>query len=41
MKNGQISLHCHFNKVLKGSETGFQSPALFQKHVTNVCHTAH
>ena len=40
-KNGQILLYCHFNKVIKQSETSFQSPALRQKYVRNVCHTAH
>ena len=39
-KNGQISLYCHFNKIIKVSGTSFQSPALSQKHVRNVCHTA-
>ena len=33
IKNGQISLYCHFNKIIKGPETSFQSPALRQKHV--------
>ena len=37
----QISLYCYFNKIIKRSETSFQSPALKQKHVRNVCHTAH
>ena len=41
MKNGQISLYCCFNKIIKGPGTSFQSPALSQKHVRNVCHTAH
>ena len=41
MKNGQISLYCHFNKIIKRSGTSYQSPALSQKHVRNVCHTAH
>ena len=31
---------CHFNKIIKGSGTSFQSPAFSQKHVKNVCHTA-
>ena len=39
IKNGQISLFCHFNKIIKGSS--FQSPALNQKHFRNVCQTAH
>ena len=37
IKNEQISLCCHFNKIIKGSGTSFQSPALSQKHVRNVC----
>ena len=28
IKNGQISLNCCFNKIIKGPETSFQSPAL-------------
>ena len=39
IKNGQISLFCHFNKIIKGSS--FQCPALNQKHFRNVCQTAH
>ena len=30
------SRYCHFNKIIKGLGTSFQSPALGQKHVTNV-----
>ena len=41
IKNGQISLHCHFNKMTKEPGTSFQSPAFSQKQVENVCHTAH
>ena len=41
MKNGQISLFCHFNKIIKEPDTSFQSPALNQKHVRNVCHKTH
>ena len=41
IKNRQILLYCHFNKIIKGPGTSFQSPALSQKHVINVCHTAH
>ena len=47
IKNGQIWLYCHFNKIIKGPETNFQSQALSQKYVIqeieprNVCHTAH
>ena len=38
--NGQISIY-HFNKIQKGPGTSFQSPAMNQKHVRNVCHTPH
>ena len=41
IKNGQISLYCHFKKIIKGPGTSSQSPALSQKHVRNVCHTTH
>ena len=41
IKNVQILLYCHFNKIMKGRGTSFQSPALSQKHVRNICHTAH
>ena len=41
IKNGQISLYCHFNKITKGPGTSCQLPVLSQKHVRNVCHTAH
>ena len=41
IKNGQISVYCHFNKIKKGLETSLQSPTLNQKHVRNVCYTAH
>ena len=40
IKNGQISLYYHFNKLMKGLRPALQSPALSQKHVRNVCHTA-
>ena len=40
IKNGRISLYCHFNKMIKRPGTSFQSLALSQKHVRNVCHTA-
>ena len=39
IKNDQISLYCHFNKIIKRPGTSFQSPALSQKLVRNVCHT--
>ena len=35
IRNGQISLFCHFIKIIKGPRTIFQSQALSQK----VCHT--
>ena len=38
--SGEISLHCHFNKIIKGPGTSLQSPALSQKHIRTVCHTA-
>ena len=41
IKNGQILLYCHFNKIIKGPGTSFQSPALSQKHVRKVFHTEH
>ena len=41
MKNGLISLYCYLNKMIKGSGTSFQSPALSKKYVRNVCDTAH
>ena len=37
----QISLYCRFNKIMKGSGTSSQSPALNQKRIRNVRHTAH
>ena len=40
-KSGQISLYFHLNKIMKGPGTSFQSLPLSQKHVRNVCHTAH
>ena len=36
-----ILLYCHLNKIIKGPETSFQSPAFSQKHARHVCHTAH
>ena len=41
IKNDQISLHCHFYKIIKGPGARFQSPALSQKYVRNICHTVH
>ena len=40
IKNGQISLYCHFNKIIEEPGTNFQFPAFSQKHVRNVRHTA-
>ena len=40
IKNGQILMYCHFDKIIKEPGTSFQSPAFSQKHVRNVCHTA-
>ena len=37
-KNGQILLYCHFNKVIKGPGTSFQSPVL-KNMFRNVFHT--
>ena len=34
IKNGLISVYCHFNKIIKGPGTSSSSPALSQKHVT-------
>ena len=39
IKNAQISLYCNFNKIIKGPRNSFESPALSQKHVRNVCYT--
>ena len=39
IKNGQIWLYYHFNKIIKRPGTSFQSPALSQKHAKNVSHT--
>ena len=36
-KNGQIFLYFHFNKIVKEFEFSFQSPALSQRHVRDVC----
>ena len=33
-------LHCYINKMIKEPGNSFQSPALIQNHVRNVCHTA-
>ena len=41
IKDGKISLYCHFNKIINGPGTSFQSPELSQNHVRNVCHTVH
>ena len=34
IKVGQILLYCHFNKIMKGPGTSFQSPPLNQKHTS-------
>ena len=34
-------LYCCFTKMIKRPGPIFQSPALNQKHIRNVCHTAH
>ena len=39
--NREISIYCCFNKIIKGSRTSFQSPALSEKFVRNVCRPAH
>ena len=41
IKNREILLYNHFNKIIKGPGPGFQSSALGQKHVRNVYHTPH
>ena len=41
IENGQILLYFHFSKIMKEPGTSFQSPAFSQKHVRNVCPTAH
>ena len=40
IKNGQIRLYYHFNKIMKGPGASFQSPVLNQNYVRNVFHTA-
>ena len=40
IENGQILLYCDFNEIIKGLGTRFQSAALSQKYLRNVCHTA-
>ena len=40
LKVASSGLYCCFHKIIKGPGTGFQFPALSQKHVRNVCHTA-
>ena len=41
IKNGQILIYSYYNKIIKEPGTSFQSVALSQKHVKNVCHAAH
>ena len=40
IKNDQTPLYCRFSKIIKEPGTSFQSPALSQKRVRNVCLTA-
>ena len=40
IKNGQILLYCHFNKMIKKPATSFQSPDS-AKNMLEMCHTAH
>ena len=37
-ENYQILLYCYFIKIIKKTGTSFQSLALSQKHVRNVCY---
>ena len=41
LKVARSRYNCHFNKIINEPGTSFQSPALSQKHVRIVCHTAH
>ena len=41
IKNCQILLYCHFNKIIKEPGTCFQFPVQSQKHVRNVCLTTY
>ena len=41
IKNGQISLYCYFNRIIRVPRTNFQSPALRQKHARNVSFTTY
>ena len=41
IRNGHMSLDCHFNKIIKVTGTSFQSAVLSQKLVRNLCHTVH
>ena len=41
MKMTRSHYICHFNKIVARSGTSFQSPVLTQKHIRNICHTAH
>ena len=40
IKNGHIILY-YFNEIIKEPGTSLQSPEFSQKHVRNVCDTAH
>ena len=41
IEHDQILLYDHFNKIVEGLGTGFEFPALGQKLVRNIHHTAH
>ena len=41
IKNFEISLYCHFNKIIKEPGISFQFPVQSKKHVRNVCLTAY
>ena len=41
IKKSQFQLYCYFDKIVKGPETNFLSPALSQKLVRNDCDKAH
>ena len=41
IKNDQMLVYSHLNNITKGPGTSFKSPALRQKYVRNVLHTAH
>ena len=41
IKNCQISLYCHFNKIIKKPGASFQSSILSQKYARNICLTVY